>query len=109
MEVLMDAMTLDTLSLEDLKALQKNVTKAIESFEARRKAEARAAVEAQAREFGFSLKELVEADKGSKRAPAQPKYRHPENPELTWSGRGRKPRWIIEAENAGRSLDDLLI
>jgi len=35
----------------------------------------------------------------SKRAVA-PKYRHPETGE-TWTGRGKAPRWITEAELAG--------
>lgn len=25
------------------------------------------------------------------------KYRHPENPELKWTGRGRQPKWLEEA------------
>ncbi|WP_425415751.1 H-NS family nucleoid-associated regulatory protein [Paracoccus chinensis] len=29
------------------------------------------------------------------------------NPEQTWSGRGRRPQWINEALEAGRTLDDL--
>lgn len=29
--------------------------------------------------------------------PERVKYRHPENPELTWSGRGREPKWLAEA------------
>ncbi len=33
-----------------------------------------------------------------------PKYRHPENTEITWSGRGRKPAWIVEGLEAGKSL-----
>jgi DNA-binding protein H-NS len=34
------------------------------------------------------------------------KYRHPENPDLTWSGRGRRPAWIRDAVEAGRALGD---
>lgn len=37
------------------------------------------------------------------------KYRHPENPDLTWSGRGRRPAWIREAVEAGRALSDFEI
>lgn len=29
--------------------------------------------------------------------------------ELTWSGRGRKPKWVAEALDRGKQLDDLLI
>lgn len=42
-------------------------------------------------------------------SPPAPKYRHPENPELTWSGRGRRPGWIRDAVGAGRSLSDFEI
>lgn len=37
------------------------------------------------------------------------KYRHPENPDLAWSGRGRRPAWIREAVEAGRSMSDFEI
>ena len=42
------------------------------------------------------------------RAPVAPKYRDPESG-ATWSGRGRAPRWITEAEAAGKKRDDFLI
>lgn len=93
---------LKTLPLAELKQLQKNVEKAIVSFETRRKAEARAAAEAAANQHGFSLSDLAEA-------ASAPKYRHPENPEITWSGRGRKPKWIAEALEAGKSLADFAV
>lgn len=38
-----------------------------------------------------------------------PKFQHPADPKLTWSGRGRRPRWVTEALEGGRSLDDLRI
>jgi DNA-binding protein H-NS len=37
------------------------------------------------------------------------KYRHPENLDLTWSGRGRRPTWIRDALEAGRQLTDFEI
>lgn len=37
------------------------------------------------------------------------KYRNPENPEQTWTGRGQKPLWIVPLLDAGRSLDEFLI
>lgn len=35
------------------------------------------------------------------------KYRHPYNPDLTWTGRGRKPMWIIYWLQDGNPLSDL--
>lgn len=100
---------LSALSLQELKQLEKNVAKAITSFEERRKTDARAKVDELARELGFSLNELAEAAPSRKRAASEPKYRDPENPEITWSGRGRKPAWIVDGLAAGKSLEDFAI
>lgn len=35
------------------------------------------------------------------------KYRNPINPELGWSGRGRKPQWALDWLAQGKSLDEL--
>ena len=40
--------------------------------------------------------------------PVAPKYRHPDTGE-TWSGRGRAPRWLTEAESAGANRVDFLL
>src|SRR5690606_3977543 len=42
------------------------------------------------------------------RSPVPPKYRTPETG-ATWSGRGKPPRWVSEAEAAGKSRDEFLI
>lgn len=38
-----------------------------------------------------------------------PKYAHPENAAITWSGRGRKPVWFVDCLSQGGSAADLLI
>lgn len=43
------------------------------------------------------------------RAKPQPKYCSPTDRALTWTGRGRTPRWVKEWVDSGKSLDDLLI
>lgn len=100
---------LETLSLNDLRQLQKDIAKAISTVEQRQKAEARDKVEALAAKLGYSLAELADSAHKPKRAPAAPKYRHPENPALTWSGRGRKPQWFVDALEAGKTAGDLAI
>ena len=59
--------------------------------------------------MGYSLAELVGTETKSSRAPAAAKYRHPENPALTWSGRGRKPQWFVEQLEAGKTAEDMAI
>lgn len=100
---------LEALSLSELKKMQKDVAKAISTFEDRQKAEARAKVEALARDLGYSPAELVGADVKTARASAPAKYRLPESPAITWSGRGRKPKWFGDALEAVRTADTLTI
>ena len=38
-----------------------------------------------------------------------PKYRNPKNPEETWTGRGRQPKWLAQELARGRSLKSFLI
>src|SRR5512147_408667 len=46
---------------------------------------------------------------GSPRGKAVQKYRNPDDPNETWSGRGRPPKWVQAALDAGKGLEDLLI
>jgi DNA-binding protein H-NS len=38
-----------------------------------------------------------------------PKYRNPDHPTETWTGRGRQPGWLAAQLKAGRRLDDFRI
>jgi DNA-binding protein H-NS len=38
-----------------------------------------------------------------------PKYRNPDERSETWSGRGRRPRWMTKALLAGRSIEEFVI
>ena len=38
-----------------------------------------------------------------------PKYRNPDIPSETWSGRGKRPRWLSTAITAGRTIDEFMI
>jgi DNA-binding protein H-NS len=98
---------LESLSREDLSQLINDAQKALKTVDTRRRAEAKLAAEKAVKEFGYSLDEIVTAtSKGSKGAP---KYANPEDPTQTWTGRGRKPNWVVEALKSGKSVDDLAI
>ncbi|NSY37533.1 H-NS family nucleoid-associated regulatory protein [Leisingera sp. ANG59] len=106
----MTEIDLSSFTLDELKTLQKDVEKAIKTFEERKRKEALAAVQEKAAEMGFALDDLVEGVKTKKaKKSVPPKYRHPENPELTWTGRGRKPDWFKAALEAGAKPEDLEI
>src|SRR5450759_1820537 len=38
-----------------------------------------------------------------------PKYRNPEEPSETWSGRGKQPRWLAAALKTGHRIEEFLI
>ena len=102
---------LDSLDIEELKDLRKTVDRAISSYETRKRQEAISAAEQAAREHGFKLTDLLgngKAGRGRKSDTGAAKYANPDNPEQTWSGRGRRPQWINEALEAGRALEDLV-
>ncbi len=67
--------------------MQKDAAKAIATFEDRHKVEARAKVEALARDLRYSLVELVGTETKFTSALVVAKYRHPESPAITRSGR----------------------
>lgn len=99
------AVDLSKLSLEELQTLARDIETEIVS---RREAD-RERVLSQMRELaaslGLTLEEVVKGERN--RGTILPKYRHPANPGLTWSGRGKRPAWVNEALAAGMTMDDL--
>lgn len=106
---------LDGMSLDELRALRTRVDREISSYAERKRREAMAAVEKAAREHGFALADLTSAKSGrgrratSVRAAAEAKYANPSDASQTWSGRGRRPRWVAELLDSGRALEDFAI
>lgn len=74
---------------------------------------------------GYTIEELFGAEGaspaarsgGTAAAPARarklgkvaPKYRNPENPKETWTGRGKQPRWLAAYTAQGRDAAEFLI
>ncbi|MEO1677928.1 MAG: H-NS histone family protein [Pseudomonadota bacterium] len=95
---------LEKMNRGQLMELRDKVDTAMETLAERELEAARTAAEEAAAKHGFTLAELgVTAGKngrkrGAKSAPKNPpKYRNPDNPAQTWSGRGRRPDWIKAA------------
>ena len=107
----MAKINLDKLSVRELEELKTSAEhKIAEKRKADRKEALHAATDAAAK-YGFTLVELMGETKpvGKKKPTSPPKYAHPENPSLTWTGRGRQPAWIKDGLAAGKALDDFLI
>ena len=101
---------LDQQSVGRLSRMDSLQGQAMAQASERQRQEALAAIEAKAKEMGFSLAELTGASAGRKAKPAGiPKFANPENPAQTWTGKGRRPEWFVAAVQAGKSPEDLAI
>ncbi len=103
------AIDLNSMSLKELKDLQSQVAKAISGYEDRKKSEAIQALEEKARDMGFALSELLGAGVGKKKRVVKAKYANPADSSQTWTGRGRRPKWVEAALAGGKSLSDFAI
>ncbi|XZG70925.1 H-NS histone family protein [Chitinibacteraceae bacterium HSL-7] len=104
-------MDLSNLSLPDLYQLQKDLVREIEQRKVSDRKNLLAELQTLAASKGFSLDELVAGAKsGAKKSSGGvPQFRNPADASQTWSGRGRKPQWVIEWLGAGKDLDGLRI
>ncbi|MBI1417699.1 MAG: H-NS histone family protein [Limimaricola sp.] len=106
---------LDTMSRRELETLRVDIDKALVRVAQREREMARKAAEEAAAAHGFSLAELTgasgrgRAKSASSGAKNPARYRNPANPAETWSGRGRKPGWIKDAEAKGIDISTMEI
>ena len=105
-------MNVTKLSAAQLEKLQKESPREIEKRKMGEKKKLLKHLSALASAKGFSLKELLTSttesnEKPSKRKPVAIKYRHPADASLTWTGRGRKPKWIVEWLSQGKAIETL--
>lgn len=104
-------------SLALLEKQRQEINAKIEQERAEALAEIVTTARRQAEAVAVSLDELIKALKDSKhptkpakvRASAPAKYRNPKNHAEEWSGRGKKPVWVVDNLEAGGSLESLAI
>ena len=95
------------LSESELQAVIESAEKALKNIQANKRKD----VIAQIKELAASIDVVVEihgADKKSVRKGVKVpvKYRHPEDPEKTWTGRGVMPTWLQALINAGHDRSE---
>lgn len=106
----MAAINVDKLQLKELLELEIRVKKAIVTARDREKGEVRQEMMALAARRGLSLSDILGTGRGgSKGGKVAVKYRNPENPDDTWTGRGRQPKWLVAALKKGAKLNDFAL
>lgn len=88
---------LDKMSLADLEALEAELGAVKAARKAADRDKVRAKLIAEAQKGGFTIEELFGGKRSGKRGTVAPKYRNPKDASETWTGRGRRPRWLAAA------------
>ena len=110
------AANIETMSEGELRELIGGAEKALNRLIAKRARSTLKEAQRMAAEVGFEVTfSKIGTTAGGKtmsqslRGKASPKYRNPENPQETWAGRGRPPKWVQSALAEGQTLSDLTI
>ncbi|MGE0627879.1 MAG: H-NS family nucleoid-associated regulatory protein [Hyphomicrobiaceae bacterium] len=95
------------MTIKQLRELSDKIGSAIVAREARDRAELRQKMAALAKERGLSLSDVIGSGRkvgrpkgrGKSKKGISVKYRDPSNPANTWTGRGRRPKWLNGVSN----------
>ncbi|WP_020084831.1 H-NS family nucleoid-associated regulatory protein [Hyphomicrobium zavarzinii] len=87
---------LEGLSLKQLLDLREKLDVKIEEKRKEDREDVKRAIADMAEKRGFSMDDLFGGRRGKGKGVAV-KYRNPDNPSETWTGRGRKPNWLVNA------------
>lgn len=100
-------MNLENFSISELRELQDQVKKQLKIKEQKDMNDARAQILEIAQRAGVSLKDLIGNGAPAKvKQTVAVKYRHPTEPTLQWSGRGRQPKWVKEWLESGKKIEE---
>lgn len=105
-------MDISNLSLVELQLLQQQIPLEIKKRQEQEKAKVINEIKLIAESRGFSLDQLLKGGEKVKTKAVKTvmaKYRHPENADQAWTGRGRKPQWVQDWLASGRKIEELAI
>ena len=91
---------LDQMSIDDLWSLHVEVSQLLQQR-----------IQQEKRQLEQRLKLLQTPGVSDRRPypPVLPKYFNPDQPSETWSGRGRRPLWLVAQLKSGKRIDDLRV
>ena len=107
----MPAVNVEKLSLKDLNELEAKVAKAKANARSKAKSDVKAKIDAILASSGFTIADLypvARAGRGRGTNKAA-KFVNPDNRSETWTGRGRKPNWLVAKLNKGAKLQDFAV
>ncbi len=106
----MAAVNVDRMSLKEINDLEAKIAKAKSAAREKAKSDLKDRVDRLVDGSGFTIAELYGfAARGRGRSKSAAKYANPENKSETWTGRGRKPNWLVARLKKGAKMDDFAI
>jgi DNA-binding protein H-NS len=104
----------EKMSLKQIEALEARIADAKAAAVEEAKAEVKAKIDAVLESSGLTIADLYPRAKGARasgkgRSKAGVKFRNPKDPSQTWSGRGRKPLWLVEAVKKGAKQESFAV
>ena len=104
---------LEAMSFDDLWSLHEEISRILSAriTSEKRELEKRLAILNRGRDAIGDAPQSYNADGKARRKYPRvfPKYRNPQTPSETWSGRGKQPRWLVAAMESGGKIDDFRI
>ncbi len=104
----MVAINVDKMSLKELVSLDAKIQNAISEARGRERSDLKNKVAELVTSHGFSIAELFGAKNGAK-SKSIAKYANPDDRVDTWTGRGRKPNWLVGRLKKGAKLENFEI
>lgn len=102
---------LSSFNLNQLADLKKQIDVEVVRRKESEKANLRAEMQRMAAAAGLTIEEVMGAAKKGRKVVASgvAQFQNPADSSQTWTGRGRKPQWVIDWLASGNSLDGLRI
>lgn len=100
---------ISTATIAELEAAIASATERVVELREAAQAELKAKLSEMASDAGFSIDTLFKVKAGQTASKVPAKYRDPENTKNTWGGRGRKPKWFLDAIAGGKTDTEMLI
>jgi DNA-binding protein H-NS len=106
----MAAVNVDRMTLKEINDLEAKLAKAKAQAREKARIELKEKIEKLVDGSGFTVSELFGfAARGKGRGKSVARYANPDNRSDTWTGRGRKPNWLVAKLKKGANTEDFAI
>lgn len=103
----MASINIHNLSLREIEALEARIAAAKRKAQIAAKSDVKAKIEMLLAQSGFTLSDLYPA--AGRKSKGVAKYANPDDPSQTWTGRGRRPVWLIARLKSGEKIGKFAI